>query len=347
MSKISRIERLLDLTAFLLRVKAPVPWAVIKGQVVGYNDPAADKTLERRFERDKAELRGMGIPIDYTAGDEFGNDGYFIQNVDCFLPPLDLAPADATMLALIGQIAEPGLPAELAEHLRSAIRKLSYAAGDAPDLLAAAEEQVLYTAEPRPMGAGQPEHLAAVVSAVADRKTIRFRYYAISRDAAAERTVDPYGAGFHDGHWYLVGRDHDRGEIRSFRLDRFRGAPSHVHAGDEHPDFEPPEGFDLGLHLGRKEWALPERGRTHSVRIRLDATVAWMLRDNPPREGVLRPHRDGSATLAVRTQRPDALVRWVLRLGPHAQVLSPKWLRQRCAAAARRVAALYKGKAHG
>ncbi len=344
MAKIPRIERLLNLAAFLLQQRAPVPWADIRRQVVGYDD-AGEQALARRFERDKADLRAMGVPIEYTPGDEFGLEGYFIPKTDCFLPALDLTFDDAAALALVSRIAEPGMPAELAGPLRSAIRKLLYAVDDAPDVLAAAEEDVLFVASPPSGDAERSAWLAAAVAAVADRKTVRFRYYAISRDAEALRTVDPYGVGSHEGHWYLVGRDRERGAVRSFRLDRFRSAPERVNDDDE-PDFEAPERFDLSRHLGRREWALPESGRPQQVRIRLDSTVAWMVRDNPPREGSLRLRRDGGAVLTVRTQRPEALVRWTLRLGSHAEVLSPAWLRERCAEAARRIAALYREPRH-
>ena len=346
MAKIPRIERLLNLVACLLRARAPMPWAVIKERVAGYDDDDADKTLERRFERDKRELRDMGIPVDYTPADEFSNEGYLVRQVDCFLPALDLAPEDAAVLSLIGRVAEPGLPPELAEPLRSAIRKLSFSASDAPDVLGAPEEQVLFTAEPRPAPDSETAHLDAVVSAIAERKAIRFRYYAISHDDTRARTVDPYGVGFHEGHWYLVARDHGRGQIRSFRIDRIRTAPQRCAAGRDEPDFEPPEDFRLADHLGRQAWELPEEAEAREARIRLDPTIAWMVRENPPRDGQFEDRADGGAILTVRTQRPDALVRWVLRLGTHAEVLAPEWLRARCAHAVQRLAERYEGGEH-
>ena len=72
-----------------------------------------------------------------------------------------------------------------------------------------------------------------------------------------------------------------------------------------------------------------------------------MVRDNPPRDGQLKMKRDGSAILTLSTQRPDALVRWILRFGAHAEAMAPQWLRKRCAEAARRTAALYKEDGRG
>jgi len=355
MSKIPRIERLLNLVSVLFHARAPVPWAEIKGNVVGYDDPAADETLERRFERDKNELRDMGIPVEYTPGDEFSNAGYLVPKIDCFLPAIELGAEDAAILALVGRIAGPALPPELAEHLSSAIRKLCFFAPDEPHVMSTSEERFLFTAAKPSSPSAQPPHLEAVVSAVAQRVTISFRYYAISQDDTRLRTVDPYGVGFHAGHWYVVGRDHERDQVRSFRLDRIRSAPS-VASADVLPngeaDFDPPEGFRLADHLGRQPWELPETagmrgGLPLAAKVRLDPTVAWMVRDNPPRDGQLKMKRDGSAMLTLSTQRPDALVRWILRFGAHAEAMAPQWLRKRCADAARRTAALYTEDGRG
>jgi len=344
MPRIPRIERLLNLVSLLFHARAPVPWAAIKEQVIGYDDGASDETLERRFERDKNELRELGIPVEYTPADEFSNEGYIVHKSDCFLPTLDLSPEDATLLSLIGRVAAPGLPSGLAEHLSSAVRKLCFFASDGPDLVSSAEEQFLFAAQSPRTPEAHPEHLDTVVEAVAQRRAVQFAYYAISHDRTGPRTVDPYGVGFHAGNWYLVGQDHDRDEIRSFRLDRIRSAPK-MAAG---PRFDVPEDFRLSNHIGRHSWELPEpAGGPVEARIRLDATVAWMVRDDPPREGRLEISEDGSGVLTVATERPDALVRWVLRLTAHAEVLEPDWLRQRCADAVRRVSDLYGEDRHG
>ena len=347
MPKIPRIERLLNLVSLLFHARAPVPWAVIKEQVIGYDDGASDETLERRFERDKNELRDLGIPVEYTLGDEFSNEGYIVHKADCFLPTLDLSPEDATLLSLIGRVAAPGLPAGLADHLSSAVTKLSFFANDGPDLVSSAEEQFLLATQGPRTPSAQPEHLDSVVEALVQRQTMQFTYYAISHDRTRTRTVDPYGVGFHAGNWYLVGRDHERDDVRSFRLDRVRSTPKTADDHRDGPSFDVPEDFRLSDHVGRHSWELPEPASGPvEVRVRLDPTVAWMVRDDPPRDGRLELFEDGSGMLTVATERPDALVRWVLRLTAHAEVIEPDWLRQRCADAARRVADLYAEERH-
>ena len=94
---------------------------------------------------------------------------------------------------------------------------------------------------------------------------------------------------------------------------------------------------------------LPEAarsGRRLRAKIRLDSVAAWMVRENPPRDARFAATPDGGAVLTLRAERPDALVRWVLHFSLHAQVLSPPWLRKRCADVARRLAERYAEAAH-
>ena len=76
--RISKPERLLNLVAFLLSSRQPVPFSRIRGRVAGYDDPASPEALEKRFDRDKAELRALGVPIVYETSDEHGDEGYRI-----------------------------------------------------------------------------------------------------------------------------------------------------------------------------------------------------------------------------------------------------------------------------
>ncbi len=66
MEKIPKYERLMNLVSCLLKSRVPVPWSRIRGTVVGYDDDAAPETIRRRFERDKDELRAMGIPVRFA-----------------------------------------------------------------------------------------------------------------------------------------------------------------------------------------------------------------------------------------------------------------------------------------
>ena len=77
--KVLKLERQLNLVSYLLSARAPVPFADIRGRVVGYDDEATPDAVEKRFDRDKADLRAIGVNIDYVTSDSFGRAGYVID----------------------------------------------------------------------------------------------------------------------------------------------------------------------------------------------------------------------------------------------------------------------------
>ena len=100
-AKIDKTERLLNLVAFLLSSRSAVPFAKIKGRVAGYDDDATPEALEKRFDRDKAELRSLGVPIVYDPLDEKGDDGYRIPREQYFLPEIRLDVQEVAALAVV------------------------------------------------------------------------------------------------------------------------------------------------------------------------------------------------------------------------------------------------------
>jgi proteasome accessory factor B len=66
-------------------------------------------------------------------------------------------------------------------------------------------------------------HIPEILGAITNDKTVVFEYVGAADQKPAKRTVDPWRALLHGGHWYLIGFDQDRGEVRTFRTDRIVG----------------------------------------------------------------------------------------------------------------------------
>ena len=79
MADIPREERLLNLLSALVSARAPLPFSEIRGRVSGYDDDASEDALEKRFDRDKADLRRLGVPLEFVIEDEFGRSGYRVE----------------------------------------------------------------------------------------------------------------------------------------------------------------------------------------------------------------------------------------------------------------------------
>jgi proteasome accessory factor B len=93
------------------------------------------------------------------------------------------------------------------------------------------------------------------------------------------------------------------------------------------PDFDLPKEFRLEDYLGRPPWTF---GGADPVvaEIRFDASVAWMVRDGLTAEDEWVDEPGGGGLLRRRTTDRNALLRWTLRFGRHAEVIAPPELRE-------------------
>src|SRR5512140_3712363 len=149
-------QRLLDLAALLLRASEPVSWREIQEQFAEDYGGSGEAAI-RKFERDKAELLELGIPIRYAAGDEDLPAGYLIDRDEFYLPDLKLAPEDLALLYLSGSAALARGSFPYVRDLAHALNKLSFAAR-APGAEAAASVGRRLSAEPE----GHPEQIQRV-----------------------------------------------------------------------------------------------------------------------------------------------------------------------------------------
>ena len=121
-----RAERLVNLVICLLSTRQFLSAERIRQAVPGY-EPAdgserADDAFKRMFERDKAELRDLGIPLETGRNSAFdSDDGYRITRREYELPPVEF---DAAEAAAVGIAARLWQSATLAPQARSALIKL-------------------------------------------------------------------------------------------------------------------------------------------------------------------------------------------------------------------------------
>lgn len=216
----ARTERLLNLVICLLSTRQYLTAARLAQLIPGYehgDDPKSREAFQRMFERDKAELRDLGIPLETGTNSVFDSEadaGYRIARRDYDLPEVALTPEEAAAVALAARLWRSG-PAGAAS---SAVAKLRAAGVEVDERAALGIEPIVHAGDPA---------LAAAMAAVRERRPLRFDYRSVRADAAARpRRVDPWGVVSWRGRWYLVGRDRDRGEPRVFRLSRIVGALS-------------------------------------------------------------------------------------------------------------------------
>jgi proteasome accessory factor B len=249
-----KTERLLNLVVCLLATRRYLPAEQIRRAVPGY--PDTDEAFKRMFERDKEELRELGIPLETGSEGGAGDEpGYRIPPEDYELPEIRLGPDEAAVLGLAARVWQR---ASLAEAASGALLKLRAAGVDTDDRTPLGIEPRIGTDEPA---------FPALWAAVRDHRPVTFDYQGAGRAAARRRHLEPWGVVNRRGRWYVVGHDRDRDDVRVFRLSRIRGAVTY--AGPPGA-VSVPDGVDV-RELAASLSGHPPEHRVASVRIRAGA----------------------------------------------------------------------------
>jgi proteasome accessory factor B len=310
-----KTERLLNLVICLLATRRYLSVQEIRSAVPGYDQDTED-AFRRMFERDKDDLRELGVPLETGSNSAVHDDepGYRIARRDYELPDVHLEPDEAAALGLAARLWQS---APLAGATGSALLKLRAAGVEPPAGPAALEPRV---------GATEPA-FAGCWAAVRDGRALRFRYRAVGRPSPEERTVEPWGVVSWHGRWYLVGYDTGRDAERVFRLSRI--------VGDVTPVGEPgsvtaPADTDLRAVVAR----MSEEEPRMTARVRLRRGAGCELRRQG---GEVRPDDADWDVVEVGYSDPERFADRVAGFGVDAVVLEPAEAR---AAVLRRLEAL-------
>ena len=364
-ARITKLQRWLDLIAFLVGRRLPVSVEAIMEGVPAYavKRGGADETNRastlRMFERDKDELRELGIPIETISYHvNYGAEhvqGYCIRRRDFYLPYLKLATAvagsnasprppyplqeveltkseAATALGALREIAQvPSFP--FTREAKSAFRKLAFDL----DPNEFDDSSVLYVDRP---GADEIRaRMRPLSSALLARKCVTFRYHGIYRGEATVREVRPLGLFFQGGSWYLAGHDLGREDTRVFRVSRMEEIEVNPSRPGT-PDYEIPDGFRLEDYLQRQAWEL---GDDNGIAARVLFGFPLSLWADRNHHGTLvQDDPDGSAVREFSVHQVDPFLRWLLSLGKEVQIISPDELASELRKLAAAVAALYQ-----
>jgi proteasome accessory factor B len=362
----SKVQRWLDIIAYLVSRRLPVSGDELMRNVPAYAarwasvEPRDHESARRGFERDKEELRALGIPIrtvSYNRPDTPDlQEAYVIERRDFYLPYLKLVQSAAdgpgyrdrhrvsevavvekdAPLALdaLRRVADmPGFP--LAREARSAFRKLAF---DLDPQAFGTRRGVLFME--RPGSAELSDRLRTLSGALLARKRISFQYHGIYRGEETSRDVAAYGLLFQQGHWYMVGHDALRAGVRVFRVGRMADVVANASKPNT-PDYEVPDDFRLQSYVGREAWELgePEEQPVMArVRFRFPLSL-WAERND---FGMADSRADDGAVVRLFTvHQVNPFLRWLLALEGDAQVVEPEALREELRALASDIAAAH------
>jgi proteasome accessory factor B len=302
----ARAERLVNLVLCLLSSRQYLPAERIRRIVPGYADAPSDEAFFRMFERDKAELRDLGVPLETGRAPGSDGEGYRIARRDYELPDIDLEPDEAAAVALAARLWDSP---QLAGAAHGAVLKLRAAGVEVDTEPALAVHPRVRATEPA---------LTPLISAVQAGQVVTFTHRKHPAAQPATRTLEPWGVVSWRGRWYVVGHDRDRSATRCFRVSRIVGPVRPVSTSGV---VRRPAGVDLlKIVVGSAE---PPSAAAHAARLWLAAGRGHGLRRHARVLGTMTLDGQAGDVVAVELPGHDVATRWIAGLGPDVVVLEP------------------------
>lgn len=296
----SKIERLLTLTAVLLHRSSPITAEELRDEIPGYATES-DAAFLRKFDRDKNELRDQGIPIEVVKVARGHNlvDAYQVQASQYYLPDPGLDSDELSALALASSLVRTSEASN-----RDAIQKLGgYHLVNVDETLVSLPTN---------------DHVVELFGACMERLLVSFTYN------GDQRTVEPYSLHLERGLWYLLAFDLKRQATRSFRIDRFEGN-LHVQMGEH---FQPrPQLASSTLQGISKGWQLSVDPPLTCL-LAVDQRSLFLAIHDFGEDAIVERRADGSAVFSISVTNRRAFRSVVLGYLDDAEILEPQELRE-------------------
>jgi proteasome accessory factor B len=269
-------------------------------RVAGYS--GSNETKERMFERDKDDLRSLGIDIEVASHDPLFEDevGYRIR------PELFQLQErfDSEELGLVSLALGLITDSELGETTNSLSRRINSLAVSpiTPDEFRLSEIDIT------------EEGLSDLLKALSERRTVKFQYLKEGSSKSESRKVNPLGLSAWRGGWYLVGEDLDRDDVRVFKLSRIS---SKIEPAGLNNAYVIPEDFSI------KDYLVMVKPGEYSVSVKVRRALALNLQNLAESSTQLDEEWD---LLQVNFKDPEQALREILWMGPDAIVQEPSEL---------------------
>lgn len=312
-----KIERQINLLAYLLNSYESCSWEEIQFNVKGYDPDASHDSFRRMFERDKDDLRAHGVSIEYD------EDGCYLSKEKYYLPEVNFSSEEVVALNLVARIGKTEVTPFSNEFL-SAILKLSF---DEPiDNLKDTNQNFLY------MNLGisdkDKDKFKSIDDATAERKSIAFKYQGAQDNEPAKRDLEPYARIFLKDNWYIVGKCRSKEAVRSFNIKRIVGDIDVNLQNPKKPDFEIPPDFRISEMTDKKPW---EWGDSDPIKVTLkcNGEVFKILEKQFSFNTGQREIKESDIVFEIDVVDTDQLLKWILINKCNVEIVSPNWLKEK------------------
>lgn len=300
--KVNAAERMLNLLALLSVRAQPITLKQIRQELAGQYSDDYD-AARAQFERDKGDLRDLGIPIDTVVlgGEQAGETAYRVNRNNYELSDTNFTKEEVEALQIAAATVRLG-----AQEGELALWKLG-------------AERVNPRLGPRATIGFSDPHLDVILDAIAKRAPLTFHY------KGEQRTVDSYGMLARKGFWYLVGFDHLRKAQRVFRVDRIEGD---VKMGKSQ-SYKMPKGLDIVKAVPNDRKMMAAGDYEHpTAQVRVDPSLVRSVTREFGREAIVSEEADGSAVFEVPCSNSYAFRLWLFAMVDKAEVIAPQDVRE-------------------
>jgi proteasome accessory factor B len=325
--KIDQSERLFNLTCALLYSSAGLTKQEILSRVQGYKEDydwgGDNASLERLFERDKANLTAMGVhwivenPV--WAMEDNQEFRYRILN-EVFNWPKKLK-LTSRQVALLNLAAEVWSRTSLSAVASQGIMRIRALAPAEPgfDILGIAPSIRTHSAS-----------FAPLTEALEQHEVVEFQYRKATEDQPTKRTVRPWALEQIDGQWLLLCWDEVRKEPRNFLLKRITSTIKRVGRQFEAPTKAQLEAMQLDL---------VEHTKRQVADLRVKPNTMASFHFGLPERSAVGEQQEHS----IRYMDLHLLAEDLLEYALDIEVLRPKELRDAMVSALEKVASQHYG----
>jgi len=264
----------------------------------------------RTVRRDVERLRELDYPVDATPGVAGG----YRLSAGAAMPPLALDDDEAVAVAMGLRTAVGGTIGGIEETSVRALAKLEQVL---PSRLRRRINALQSVVVPM-LGGGpvvDPHVLTVIANACRDRERLRMDYRS-ANGTALRRVVEPVRLAWTGRRWYLLAWDTDRGDWRTFRVDRIAAPPT---PAGRFPPRQPPH-TDIAAYISRAIGSAPYQFQATVI---LHAPIERVREQVSPAAGQVEPLDEESCLFHVGGREFEPIPVWLARIGFEFTVLEP------------------------
>ena len=269
----------------------------------------------RTIQRDIEYMRDtLNAPI------ESDSRGYHYTEKNFFIKSIPLTEGEALSVAILNPLLEQYRNTPLENQLRSVFQKITNCLPDCISLDTSFLNPRI-TFIPDRIENIKPELFTTIFEAIKKGVSISFDYRPLQKPSFMERTIDPYHAVCQRGNWYVIGKCHDKGDVRIFSFGRMKNAVMTSKKFSIPKDFKTSDYFDseMGVWLSDKT--------PLEIELLFDKEIATYATNRIWHSSqILEEREDGSVYLKFKTTQKKELLRFILGQGHTVKVLGPEEL---------------------